>query len=372
MNVPMADLQAQHWALKEELSQAFDRVMTACDFGGLGENTRGLENEIAVLCGAKHALGVNSGTDALLLSLLALGVGPGDEVITPSFTFIATGETICLAGATPVFADIDPHTFNLDPDAAEAKITDKTRVILPVHLFGQLADMTRFREIGRRRNVALLGDAAQAIGATHQGLPLGSWGDAETLSFYPTKNLGGCGDGGMVLTDRDDVAERLQLLRFHGSGGKGYFHKEIGYCSRLDGLQAALLRVKLGKLAEWNETRRRNAASYDAALQGLDGRLVLPCAERGNHHIYHQYTVRVTEDKRDALQKHLAGQGVQSAIYYPLPIHLQEAYAFLGYGAGDLPQSERASQEVLSLPVHPDLSLEQVEYAAEAVRAFFE
>lgn len=364
-------LQAQHLALKDELTEAFDRVMATCDFGGLGENTSGLEREIADLCGAKYALGVNSGTDALLLSLLALGVGPGDEVITPAFTFIATGETICLAGATPVFVDIDPHTFNLDPDAAEAKITEKTKVILPVHLFGQLADMTRFGEIARRHNVALLGDAAQAIGATYQGQPLGAWGDAETLSFYPTKNLGACGDGGMVLTDREDIAEHLKLLRFHGSGGKGYFHKEIGYCSRLDGLQAALLRVKARRLPDWNESRRRNAALYDDVLQGLEGRLILPCTERGNHHIYHQYTVRVTNGKRDALQKHLASRGVQSAIYYPLPIHLQEAYAFLGYQQGDLPESERASEEVLSLPVHPDLAHEQVEYAADAVRTFF-
>jgi dTDP-4-amino-4,6-dideoxygalactose transaminase len=370
MIVPMADLPAQHRALKAELTEAFEQVMAACDFGGLGENTSGLEREIAQICGAKHGLGVNSGTDALLLSLLALGVGPGDEVITSPFTFIATGETICLAGATPVFADIDPHTFNLDPEAAGAKITNKTKVILPVHLFGQIADMTRLAQIARPRGISLLGDAAQAIGATHQGLPLGAWGDANTLSFYPTKNLGACGDGGMVLTDSEDIANGIKLLRFHGSGG-GYFHKKIGYCSRLDGMQAALLRVKARRLHEWNEARRSNAAQYDSALSGLEGQVILPCAERGNYHIYHQYTVRVPEGRRDALQKHLAACGVQSAIYYPLPIHLQEAYAFLGYGAGDLPECEGASGEVLSLPVHPDLSPEQVAYAADSVRAFF-
>ena len=370
MIVPMADLQAQHRALKDELTGAFEQVMAACDFGGLGENTTKLEQEIARTCGAKHGLGVNSGTDALLLSLLALGVGPGDEVITSPFTFIATGETICLAGATPVFVDIDPHTFNLDPEAAQAKITDRTKVILPVHLFGQIADMTRLAQIARPRGIALLGDAAQAIGATHQGLPLGAWGDINTLSFYPTKNLGACGDAGMVLTDRDDLAEQIKLLRFHGSGG-GYFHKRIGYCSRLDGMQAALLRVKARRLDDWNLARRGNAALYDAALCGLDGPLILPCAEQGNYHIYHQYTVRVPDGRREALQKHLASRGVQSAIYYPLPIHLQEAYAFLGYQPGDLPESERAAREVLSLPVHPELSPEQVEYAAESVRAFF-
>jgi len=370
MIVPMADLQAQHRALKTELTEAFEQVMATCDFGGLGENTTKLEQEIAEICGAKHGLGVNSGTDALLLSLLAMGVGPGDEVITSPFSFIATGETICLAGAIPVFADIDPHTFNLDPEAVQAKITGCTKVILPVHLFGQIADMTRLTQIARPRGITLLGDAAQAIGATHQGLALGSWGDANTLSFYPTKNLGACGDGGMVLTDRDDLAERIKLLRFHGSGG-GYFHKAIGYCSRLDGMQAALLRVKARRLHDWNETRRHNAALYDAALSSLEGQIVLPCAEQGNYHIYHQYTVRVPEGQRDALQKHLAAHGVQSAIYYPLPIHLQEAYAFLGYKAGDLPEAELASREVLSLPVHPDLSSEQVEYTAEMVRAFF-
>ena len=371
MNVPMADLQAQHRALRGELTAAFEQTMDACDFGGLGQAASAFERETADYCGAKHGLGVNSGTDALLLALLALGVGPGDEVITPPFTFIATGETICLAGATPVFADIDPRTYNLDPDGAEAKITPRTKVILPVHLFGQLADMTRFARIAETHHLALLGDAAQAIGATHGGKPLGAWGDANTLSFYPTKNLGACGDGGMVLTDRDDLAEQVKLLRFHGSGGKGYFHKEIGYCSRLDGLQAALLRVKALRLPEWNDQRRANAAFYAEALAGLDG-LVLPCTETGNHHIFHQYTPRVLSGKRDALQKHLASRGVQSAIYYPLPIHLQEAYAFLGYKEGDLPESERASQEVLSLPVHPELSRDQAEYAAEAVRSFFE
>ena len=370
MIVPMADLQAQHGELKEELRAAFDQVMAACDFGGLGENTAALEQEVAAVCGSKYALGVNSGTDALLLALLAMGVGPGDEVITASFTFIATGETICLAGATPVFADIDPYTYNLNPEAVAAKITPRTKVILPVHLFGQLADMTRFSQIAAAHGLGLLGDAAQGIGATHQGKPLGSWGDANTLSFYPTKNLGACGDGGMVLTDREDLAEQIKLLRFHGSGGKGYFHKEIGYCSRLDGLQAALLRVKARYLTAWNDSRRRNAAVYDEALSGQDG-LILPCTERGNYHVYHQYTVRVAEGRREALQTHLKGQGVQSAIYYPLPIHLQEAYAFLGYQSGDLVESERASQEVLSLPVHPDLTGEQVAYAAEAVQKFF-
>lgn len=370
MNVPMADLQAQHRELKDELSDAFDRIMETCDFGGLGKSTTALEAEIAQTCGANFGLGVNSGTDALLLSLLALGVGPGDEVVTTPFTFFATAETISLTGATPVFADIDPRTYNLDPEKAAAKITPQTKAILPVHLFGQAADMTRLTQIAGEHNLEMVGDGAQAIGATHYGQQIGALCALTTLSFYPTKNLGACGDAGMVLTDREDLAERIKLLRFHGSGGS-YFHKTIGYCSRLDGLQAALLRVKARRLKDWNDARRRNAGLYDEALSDLGGQLGLPCVADGNHHIYHQYTLRVPGGRRHALQKHLAAQGVQSAVYYPLTLHLQEAYRDLGYGEGDLPESERATREVLSLPVHPQLREDQVRHTADAVHAFF-
>jgi len=370
MKVPLADLQAQHHALQPELTAAFEQVMAACDFGGLGANTAAFEQEIAELCGARFGLGVNSGTDALLLSLLALGVGPGDEVVTAPFTFFATAETISLTGATPIFADIDPQTFNLDPDGVEAKITEKTKVILPVHLFGQLADVTRFAEIAKRYGLKLLYDGAQAIGASFQSQPLGAFGDASTLSFYPTKNLGACGDGGMILTDSEEIAARVKRLRFHGSGG-GYFHQQIGYCSRLDGMQAALLRVKARRLHDWNDARRRNAALYHELLQGLATHLVLPCAESGQRHIYHQYTVRILDGQRDALQKRLAASEVQSAVYYPLSIHRQEAYLSLGHQEGAFPESERATREVLSLPVHPDLSPAQVGFAASCVRSFF-
>ena len=369
MNVPMADLPAQHQALKAELSSAFDQVLAKCQFG-LGDNVAALEQEIAAECGAKYGLGVNSGTDGLLLALRALGIGPGDEVITTPFTFVATVEVICLAGATPVFVDIDPGTFNLDAAQTAAKITPKTKAIMPVHLFGQLADMTHFTQIARRHDLPLIGDAAQAIGATHGGRPIGAWSDLTTLSFFPTKNLGACGDGGMVLTDSDEHREAVRVLRFHGSGG-GYFYKEIGYCSRLDELQAALLRVKARRLHDWNEARRRNAALYAGLLDDLRGHIALPCTLDGNHHVFHQWTLRVPDGRRDALQKHLAGRGVQSAIYYPLSLHLQPAYTHLGDREGALPESERATQEVLSLPVHPDLRPEQVEYAAECVRAFF-
>ncbi|MDQ2799485.1 MAG: DegT/DnrJ/EryC1/StrS family aminotransferase, partial [Armatimonadota bacterium] len=336
----------------------------------LGDQVSTLEAEIAALCGAERGLGVNSGTDALLLSLLALGVGPGDEVITTPFTFVATAETICLAGATPVFADIDPQTFNLDPEQAAAKITKKTKAILPVYLFGQLADMTRFSRIAKEHNFSIVGDAAQAIGATHQDKPIGAWSELSTLSFFPTKNLGACGDGGMILTDRADLAEKVRLLRFHGSGG-GYYYHEIGYCSRLDELQAALLRVKAKRLHDWNEARRRNAARYQEQLSELEGQILLPQTQSGNRHIYHQYTMRVPNGRRTDLQKHLAARGVQSAVYYPLSLHLQPAYQRLNYKLGDLPHSEQATEEVLSLPVHPDLSAAQIEYAAECVRAFF-
>lgn len=369
MNVPLADLPAQHHTLRPELSAAFEQVMDSCRFI-LGDNVSAFEGETAHMCGVRHGLGVNSGTDALLLSLLALGIGPGDEVITTPFTFVATVETICLAGATPVFADVDPRSFNLDPDGVAARITPKTRAIMPVHLFGQLADMTRLTRIARDHNLSLIGDGAQAIGATHHGKPMAQWSDLTTLSFFPTKNLGGCGDGGMVLTDSDTHKERIKTLRFHGSGG-GYFYKEVGCCSRLDELQAALLRVKAAHIHEWNARRRANAHRYEQLLGNLDGQITLPTAAPGNEHVYHQYTVRVPGARRNALQKYLAAQGVQSAIYYPLSLHLQEAYSGLGYKAGSLPESECATAEVLSLPVHPDLTPEQVDYAACAVQTFF-
>lgn len=370
MNVPMADLQAQHRNLKSELEAAFAQTMASCDFGGLGRNTQALEAEIADLCGAAYGLGVNSGTDALLLALLALGVGPGDEVITSPFTFFATAETISLTGATPVFADIEPDTFNIAPEAVAAKITPQTKAILPVHLFGQLADMDRLTQIAQEHGLGMVGDGAQAIGAALRGKPLGAWCDLTTLSFYPTKNLGACGDAGMILTNSAEYAEKIKLLRFHGSGGS-YFHKTIGYCSRLDGLQAALLSVKAKRLHTWNEARRRHASYYDAHLDGLANSLTIPQTSPGSHHIYHQYTLRVADGRRDDLQKYLAERGVQSAIYYPLSLHRQEAFASLGYHEGDLPVSERATREVLSLPVHPDLNAAQVAYAAECVRAFF-
>ena len=370
MIVPMADLAAQHVGLKEELTAAFDEILTTGQFIG-GAAVQSLESEIAAVCGSKLGIGVNSGTDALLLALRALNIGPGDEVITTPFTFGATAETICLAGATPVFADIDPATYNLDPEQVAAKITPKTKALMPVHLFGQIAPMARLTQIAQQSRLTIVGDAAQAIGATQQGRPLGAWGDLNTLSFYPTKNLGACGDGGMILTDSPELAARVQRLRNHGSVRYAHY-EEIGYCSRLDGLQAAFLRVKLRYLNTWNEARRAHAAVYQAALNGFAGQISLPCVTEGNHHIYHQYTVRIADGRRDALAAFLAERGVRSAVYYPVSLHLQPPYASLGYKEGDLPESELASQEVLSLPVHPDLTQDQIEYAAASVKAFFE
>lgn len=370
MNVPMADLAAQHRALKPELTQVFDEIVEKSTFI-LGPNVSELEGEIADVCGSEYGIGVNSGTDAILLALLAIGAGPGDEVITTPFTFIATVETICLSGATPVMVDIDPATFNLDPAQAASKITPRTKAILPVHLFGQTADMNAFCKIAAAHNLRLIADAAQAIGASHHDKPIGTWSDLTTLSFYPTKNLGACGDAGMIVTDNADFAERSRLFRFHGSGG-GYFPKEIGYCSRLDEIQAAILRVKAKHLHAWNEARRKNASAYFEQLGDLEEHITLPKTLPGNHHIYHQFTIRVHGGKRDALKNFLASRGVGSGVFYPLPLHLTEAYARFGHGEGSLPHAERAAREVLSIPVHPELTGSQLDYVAATVREFFQ
>jgi dTDP-4-amino-4,6-dideoxygalactose transaminase len=371
LKVGLADLPLQHRQLKQEIDAALEPVFAGAGFI-LGDNVSSLEAEIAEMSGAKFAVGVNSGTDALLLSLVAAGVKAGDEVITTPFTFVATAETIRLLGAIPVFVDIDVDSFNMDAALVEAKITPKTTAILPVHLFGQMADMTALNAIAKSHNLKLIGDGAQAIGCTQNNEPLATHGDATTLSFYPTKNLGGCGDGGMVLTNDEGIFEELKLLRFHGSGG-GYYYKRVGYCSRLDAIQAAILRVKAKYLAEWNETRRRNAYYYNESLANLRDHIALPTCDIGNYHVYHQYTIRVLGgfDTRNSLQKHLADRDIGSAVFYPLSLHLQDAYSDLGYSHGDLPNSERITSEVLSLPVHPQLTLEQAEETAAAVKSFY-
>lgn len=361
----MADLQSQYQSIRCDIDDAVHAVMENCRYI-LGDNVKTLEEEVSNYCGAKYGIGVNSGTDAIALALCALGVGPGDEVITTPFTFVATTEVIALLGAKPVYADIDPKTFNLDPDKIEEKITSRTKAILPVHLYGQAADVVRIPEIAKRHGLKVVWDGAQAIGAESHGKPVGVYGDVMTLSFFPTKNLGGAGDGGMILTDDADLAEKLRYLRFHGSAGS-YFYKYVGYCSRLDEIQAAILRVKLRHLDKWTELRRRNAEEYRRLLS--DTGIILPIEEAFNKHAYHQFTIR--SSKRDELKDYLASKEVSSGVYYPSPLHLEEAYRYLGYAPGDLPVAEQTCREVLSLPIVPETSEEQLAYVASSIRSFF-
>ncbi|HEX8692417.1 MAG TPA: DegT/DnrJ/EryC1/StrS family aminotransferase [Longimicrobium sp.] len=373
MNVPLLDLKEQYRAVADEVMAAVQGVIDDQRFI-LGPVVERFEEEVAARLRVKHAVGCASGTDALLLALRAFDCGPDTEVIAPPFTFFATAGTIHNVGARTVFADIDPDTFNLSPAAAEAAVTERTRVVVPVHLFGQMADMAAFRALGDRRGIAVLEDAAQAIGA-RQRLGNGRWittgtlGDATAFSFFPTKNLGAFGDAGMTVTNDDVLAERLRKLRVHG-GRQMYHHEMVGYNSRLDALQAAVLSAKLPHLDGWSARRREHAAFYDQAFAGVDG-LVTPVVREGNESIVNQYTVRVPGGRRDALRDFLTGRGVGSSVYYPVPLHLQECFAYLGYREGQFPESERACREVLSLPVYPELADAQREYVADTVRAFF-
>lgn len=367
LKVPLADLRAQYNQIEHEIGPAMQAVMESGNFIN-GENVIRLEREIAALCGARYGVGVASGTDALVLSLVAYGIGAGDEVITTPFTFGATTEAIALVGARPVYVDIDMCTFNLDTSQIEQAITPRTKALLPVDLFGQMADRAVLKDIASRHNLRLIVDSAQAIGAVQNGQPIGVAGDATTLSFYPTKNLGAYGDGGMVLTNDEDIAKLLRSLHTHGQSSYGY-HERIGYCSRLDTLQAVVLLAKLPHLKDWNRARRRNALYYNELLADVaKSDLVLPGCEKGNYHIYHQYTIR--HSRRDELRALLRANEVDSNVYYPLPMHLQPAYAYLGYRLGDFPITERVAQEVLSIPIHESLSEAQLEYVASLLHAF--
>lgn len=361
--IPVVDLARQHAALKPELMGALERVLDSTRFilGGEGE---ALEREVAAFCGVRHAVGVASGTDALRLALAALGVGPGDEVITPAFSFVASATTIMMAGATPVFADVDPATLTLGAEAVEGALTPRTRAVMPVHLYGHPAAMDGIADLARRRGLAVIEDAAQAIGASWQGRSIGTWGDAACLSFYPTKNLGACGDGGMILTDRDDLAARARRLRHHGDGGR-YRHVELGWCSRLDELQAAILRVKLRYLPAWIEARRRIAARYLDRLAG--GPLALPAERAEARHAYHLFTVR--HPHRDALARALAELGVGTTVHYPIPVPAQPMFGEAGAREAERrwPQTCQAARTVLSLPCFPELSDQEVEDVAAAV-----
>ncbi len=368
--VPLLDLNVEYAPLRAELLAAMTRVLDNHQFI-MGPEVAALEQELGTLLGVTHAIGVSSGTDAILASLMAARVGPGDEVITTAYSFFATAGCISRVGATPVFVDIEPDTYNLDPQAVAAAVTPRTRAIIPVHLYGQTADMTPIVAAAAQTGAAVIEDACQAIGATYQGRPAGALGHLGCFSFYPSKNLSACGDGGLITATDTALGDRARLLRQHGAQPK-YYHRLIGGNFRLDGLQAAILRVKVPHLAEWTAARRRNAERYRALFRehGLDGEhLALPRERAGNTHVYNQFVVRYAQ--RDALREHLKSRRIGTEVYYPVPFHLQECFADLGYRPGQFPHAEAAAQETLALPIFPGLTEDQQSYVVATVAEFF-
>jgi dTDP-4-amino-4,6-dideoxygalactose transaminase len=375
--VPFFDLNVQFKSIEDEIKSALDEVFRTQQFI-LGSHVKALEEKIAQYCRTQYAIGVASGSDALLLSLMALGIGAGDEVLLPSFTFFATAGSVSRLGSIPVFVDIDPESFNIDPAKIEEKITSRTKAIIPVHLFGQCADMKPIIEIAKRKHLSVIEDAAQALGAEYKPKTgseerrAGQMGDLGCFSFYPTKNLGAFGDAGMVVTDHSGLAERVRLLRVHGSQTK-YHHQSIGINSRLDTLQAAILLVKFKYLEKWTSERQKKAQRYQLLFQDLlssVNALKLPIIQYQNRHIFHQYVIRVPE--RDRLRQFLTEEGIGTDTYYPLPLHLQECYSFLKYHRGDLPNSEKASEEVLALPIYPELTEDQQTLVVKRIRTFYQ
>jgi len=370
IRIPLLDLTAQYAAIRGEIEEAVRRVFESQQFI-LGPDVAALEQEVAAYCGASHAIGCGSGTDALLLALRALDIGPGDEVLTTPFTFFATAGAIANVGARPVFADIDPATFNLDPRQAREVLKRHPRVkaLLPVHLYGLCADMDPLLELACERGIAVIEDAAQAIGAEYRGRRAGSMGAIGCFSFFPTKNLGGAGEGGILTTSDARLADRLRALRVHGSRAR-YYHDEVGTNSRLDTLQAAVLRVKLRHLEAWTERRRELAELYRANFQRLGAPVHVPelpsCPAR---HVYHQFVIRAPQ--RDRLRQFLAANGIGTEIYYPLPLHLQKCFATLGYAEASFPESERAAREVLALPIYPELSAADVGEVCHTIHRFY-
>ncbi len=363
--VPQLDLNAQYAAIGGEIREAVERVLASQHFV-LGREGAALEQEIAKLCGVPHGIALASGTDALILALRACGVQAGDEVILPPFTFVATGSAVSALGAKPVFADIHPSTYNIDPAEIERRVTSRTRAIVVVHLYGLAADMDPIVAFGRARNLPVIEDNAQAIGAAYKGRPTGSLADIACLSFYPTKNLGAYGDAGMVVTKSEKLAPRIRTLRNHGQTEK-YVSSEPGWNSRLDELQAAILRVKLRHLGDWQRARQSHAAEYSRQFSQIPG-VMPPIAPEGYEHVFHQYTIRV--EKRDELHRALSEKKIGSAVYYPVPLHLQPIYASLGHKAGDFPHAERAAKEVLSLPMYPELRGDQIARVTDAIAEF--
>jgi dTDP-4-amino-4,6-dideoxygalactose transaminase len=361
--IPFVDLKTQYQSIKEEVLTAVGHVLETGQFV-LGEEVSTFEKEFAAFVDARHAIALNTGTSGLHLALLAAGVGPGDEVITVPFTFVATAAAIRYTGATPVFVDITLDSYTMDPDQIEQAITPRTKAICPVHLYGQAADLDPILAIARKHGLKVIEDACQAHGTEYKGRRVGAIGDVGAFSFYPGKNLGAYGEGGMAVTNDDEAARVIRMLRDWGAEKK-YYHVLKGFNYRMDGVQGAILRVKLRYLAEWTEARRAHAESYRTLL-GDDSGVVIPAEMPYSRHVYHVYAVRTPE--RDALQQALQKEGVQTGIHYPIPVHLQEAHADLGYNAGDFPLSERAANEVLSLPMFPEMTLAQIEAVAAAVK----
>jgi dTDP-4-amino-4,6-dideoxygalactose transaminase len=366
MNIPMINLKAQYATVKSEVLHHLKEVLGEQRLI-LGKYCDLLEKTTAGYVGVPHAISCANGTDALILALMALGIQPGDEVITTPYTFFSTASSIALLGARPVFVDIEPEFMNMDPDLIEAAITPKSRAIVVVHLFGKVCNMDKIKDIAKRRGLPVVEDMAQALGAQRSGRMAGSFGDIAALSFYPTKNLGGIGEGGMVLTKRDDLGEKVRKLRVHGMGSTPYLHEMIGINSRLDEIKACALVVKFPHLDVWNRKRLENGLYYNRHLEGLP--VTLPQVNESDRHIFHQYVIRL--HPRDQLQEFLKKQGVQTGIYYPVPLHLQPCFSHFGYKKGDLPVAESAAASSLALPIYPELKLREKKYIVDRVREFF-
>jgi dTDP-4-amino-4,6-dideoxygalactose transaminase len=365
MHIPFVDLRAQYQTIKSEIDTAMREVLDACAFAG-GPFVEAFEVDFARFCGSGFAVGVSNGTEALWLALHALGIGPGDEVITVPNTFIATAEAISFCGARPVFVDIDEKTYGMDPALLESAITPRTKAVIPVHLFGQMVDMDPILAVSGQHGLPVIEDASQAQGAEYKGKCAGSLGAAGCFSFYPSKNLGAFGEAGAVVTSDRELAAKLRVLRDHGQAAR-YHHRVVGWNARMDGLQGAILKVKLKYLSAWNESRLRNALLYHSLLAGVNG-IVTPAVNEDAKHVFHIYAVRT--DKRDALMKHLEQRSVGCGIHYPVPIHLQQAYDFLGLGKGTFPVAERCAEELLSLPMFPELTELQVRYVVDQIEQF--
>lgn len=365
MKIPLLDLKSQYKSIKNEIDAAIGNVLESQSFV-LGEEVSKLEHEVADYCMAGHGVGVASGTDALILSLRALNIKSGDEVITTPLTFMATGGAVSIMGATPVFVDVDRDSYNIDPSLIESRITKKTKAIIPVHLFGQCADMDPILDMAKKHGLRVIEDCAQAIGALYKDKRAGSMGDIGGISFFPSKNLGAFGDGGMIVTNNKDIADKIKMLRVHGSR-KSYYHDILGYNSRLDNLQAAVLRIKLKFLDNWIEKRQELAALYDSLLSDID--LKTPSVPEYTTHVYHLYIIATP--RRDELFEYLQSCGIGARIYYPIPLHLQKCYKDLGYKRGDMPVSEKVSGETLAIPVYPELGSEGVEFVAGCIKKFF-